>query len=391
MARRLFAPHAVAVTGSAIGLLSLAAGWLTIRPNRLASGTSLSLWAGFGWQLAAVIAALWLACFLLSFAGNRRRYVIGLGLALNLAVILTFLFCGSSATRLLGGASSLSRVSFGAGVWISSLGAYIAIFSCRQRLAGSPVWRNLVSWSALLGVASLLASGWLNNLSVIVEFRNQQAQFASQLLTHVILFAGTVFVGTLIGIPLGIWASRSRSAEKPVFFITNIVQTVPTLALFGILIAPLSALSLAFPVLKQVGISGIGAAPAIIALILYSLLPVVRNTYVGIRQIDPSMTDAARGMGMSRGQIFRRIEVPLSARLVTEGIRTAAVQAVGNTALAALIGAGGLGYFIFQGISQAANDLVILGAVPILALALVVDLGMRGLVRIATPRGVVPA
>ncbi len=194
-------------------------------------------------------------------------------------------------------------------------------------------------------------------------------------------------MGTLIGIPLGIWASRSRYTEKPIFFISSIIQTVPSLALFGLLIAPLSALSFAFPVLHQWGISGIGPAPAIIALILYSLLPIVRNTYVGLTRLDPAIVDAGVGMGMRRAQVFRRIEAPLSAPLVLEGVRTAAVQAVGNTAVAALIGAGGLGWFIFQGIAQAANDVVILGALPIIGLALVVDAIMRLVVLIGTPKG----
>lgn len=233
----------------------------------------------------------------------------------------------------------------------------------------------------------MLGVGWLNNLSVVVEFRQQEARFGQEFLNHVVLFVSSVIIGTLIGIPLGLWATRSRQAEKPIFFIANIVQTIPSLALFGLLIAPLTALSFAFPVLRHWGITGIGTAPAIIALVLYSLLPVTRNTYVGFKQLDPAMIDAGLSLGMSRSQVFRRIEVPLSAPLILEGVRTASVQAVGNTAVAALIGAGGLGWFIFQGITQAANDVVILGALPIMALALIVDIVMRRVVKITTPKG----
>jgi osmoprotectant transport system permease protein len=128
-------------------------------------------------------------------------------------------------------------------------------------------------------------------------------------------------------------------------------------------------------------------APALIALIVYSLLPIVRNTFVGLRQLDPAVIDAGLGMGMSRPQVFRRLEVPLAAPLVLEGVRTASVQAVGLTAVAALIGAGGLGWFIFQGLGQAAPDLIILGAIPIIVLALVVDAVMRTVVRVSTPKG----
>jgi osmoprotectant transport system permease protein len=191
----------------------------------------------------------------------------------------------------------------------------------------------------------------------------------------------------LIGIPLGIWAKRTKLAEKPIFFLINIMQTIPSLALFGLLIVPLSAISLAIPILRQWGVSGIGAVPAIIALVVYSLLPVTRNTYVALQQIDPAIISAGAGMGMSKGQIFRKIELPLSIPIILEGVRTAAVQSVGNTAVAALIGAGGLGWLIFQGISQAAGDMVILGAIPIMVLAIAVDIIMQWLVKAGTPRG----
>jgi osmoprotectant transport system permease protein len=172
-----------------------------------------------------------------------------------------------------------------------------------------------------------------------------------------------------------------------VFFLANIVQAIPSLALFGLLIAPLSALSFAYPALREVGIRGVGAAPAVIALTVYSLLPVVQNTYTALRNVDRGVIDSGFGMGMSKWQVFRKVEAPLAAPLVLEGVRTASVQAVGLTAVAALIGAGGLGWFVFRGIGQAAPDLIILGAIPIIALALVVDAIMRGLVRLGTPRG----
>ncbi len=153
------------------------------------------------------------------------------------------------------------------------------------------------------------------------------------------------------------------------------------------LIAPLSALSFAFPALREFGIRGVGVTPAIIALVIYSLLPIVRNTYVSLRHLDPAVIDAGLGMGMSRPQILRRLEVPLAAPLVLEGVRIASVQLVGLATVAALIGAGGLGWFVFQGLGQAAPDLILLGAIPIILLALVVDAVMRTVVRIVTPKG----
>jgi osmoprotectant transport system permease protein len=245
----------------------------------------------------------------------------------------------------------------------------------------------MLSWSGLVTLAILLASGWLRDLSVVREFLGREQRFLQELGRHIVLFSSSVLLGALLGIPLGIWAVSSKGTERLVFFITNIMQTVPSLALFGLLMAPLSALSFAFPLLRGLGISGVGVTPVVIALVIYSLLPVVRNTYVSIRQIDAAIINAGLGMGMSRARIFRKLEVPLAAPLVMEGIRIAAVQAVGNTTVAALIGAGGLGWFVFQGLGQAATDLVILGAVPIIVLALCIDAVMRFLVRLVTPKG----
>jgi osmoprotectant transport system permease protein len=173
-----------------------------------------------------------------------------------------------------------------------------------------------------------------------------------------------------------------------VFVVVNGIQTIPSLALFGIMIAPLAILSRTFPVLRELGIQGIGNAPAIIAITLYALLPIVRNTYTSLSIIDRSVVDAGTGMGMGKFEMLRFVEVPLSLPIILGGIRISAVQAVGNTAVAALIGAGGLGAFVFQGLGQAAPDLILLGVFPIIVLAVAVDRIMKFLVEYLTPQGV---
>ncbi len=370
--RRLISPDSVALAGSIIGLSSLLLGWLTLKPNRLAAGTSLSLREGFDGIGAAAIAGLWLLCFTLSMVKLVKMRGIGMGLTANVVLVLTFILVGLFSRQLLEGEAPAARVSPGAGFWVTMAGAYVVIFAARRQLPNRRIWQNLVSWSGPAFFVFLLSTGWMNNISVMEEFRGNQQRFIQELLQHIRLFSFSVAAAAVIGIPLGIWATRNKHAEGPVFFITNIMQTIPSLALFGLLIAPLSALSFAFPALRDFGIRGVGVTPAIIALTIYSLLPMVRNTYVGLRQVDSAATDAGMGMGMSRWQVFRRVEVPLSAPLILEGIRTASVQAVGLTTVAALIGAGGLGWFVFQGIGQAAPDLIILGAIPIIILALLV-------------------
>jgi len=385
--RRMISPDRVALTGTIVGLSALLLSWLILKPNRLAVGTSLNLWESLGGGAAVAIVMLWLVCLVLSLAEVKRSHRIAVGVSANLVLILTFILVGLASNRLLQGEAAIARVSLGTGFWVTLVGAYTVIFAARRHLDDWRTWRNLVSWSGLSVFAILLSVGWLNKVSVMEEFSGYQQRFVQELLQHIRLFGISGAIGTVIGIPLGIWATRNKYAERPVFFITSMVQTIPSLALFGLLIAPLSALSFAFPVLRNIGIRGVGVAPAIIALAIYSLLPIVRNTYVGIRQVDPAAIDAGLGMGMSRWQVFRRVEVPLAAPLVLEGVRTAFVQAVGLTTVAALIGAGGLGWFVFRGIGQAAPDLIILGAIPVIILALLVDSIMRTAVRLGTPKG----
>ena len=378
----------VAVAGSFIGLASLLFGWLSLKPNRIAAGTNLNLWQSFDWHGATIIIMLWLVCLGLSLTGRKRRQAVILGIIANIIIVASFLFAGFSSTRLLTQEASVSaRVSLGAGFWVSLAGAYVIIFGARYAVGESRLWKSFITWTGLAVAVLLLLAGWLNNLSVMQEFIGREERFIQEFLQHVFLFSGSVIAGTIIGISLGIWATRSRRAEKPIFYFSNLTQTIPSLALFGLLIAPLSALSFSFPVLRDIGIRGVGPAPAFIALVIYSLLPIVRNTYIGLRQVDPAVIDAGLGMGMSRRQLFRRIDIPLATPIVLEGVRIAAVQSVGLTAVAALIGAGGLGWFIFRGVGQAANDLILLGAVPIIILALVVDATMRAIIRIATPGG----
>lgn len=388
MARRFLTRDNVAISGSVIGLASLLLGWLTLRPNRIVSGTGLPIWEGAGGTGAAAMLLLWLACLAASLVGTGRIKAAALGAAANLIVLASFLLVGWSAGRLLEGQGSAARVSLGAGFWLTLAGAYFALFAARHGLSGRALWRNLFTWVTPACFAVLMIIGWFDQLSVMQELSGREGRFLQELRQHVLLFGGSVGIGTVLGVLLGVLATRSRRAQRPIFLVTNIAQTVPSLALFGLLIPPLSALSFAYPFLRDIGIRGVGVAPAMIALVVYSLLPIVRNTYVGLRQVDPAAIDAAVGMGMTRGQVLRRIEVPLAAPLVLEGIRTASVQSVGLATVAALIGAGGLGWFVFRGIGQQAMDFILVGAIPIIMLAVLVDTVMRTAVRWSTPRGV---
>ena len=185
---------------------------------------------------------------------------------------------------------------------------------------------------------------------------------------HVWLVAISVGVATLLGVPIGVWLTRRRRARGPVLGGVNVIQTIPSLALFGFLIpVPL--------------IGGIGARTAIVALTAYSLLPIVRNTYEGIRNIDPAVREAGLAMGMTDRQLLREVELPLSFGVILAGIRLATVIGIGIATIAAAIGAGGLGEFIFQGISMVNNQVILAGAIPAALLALLADAGLGVLER----------
>ena len=178
---------------------------------------------------------------------------------------------------------------------------------------------------------------------------------------HLFLAVLATFIAALIGIPTGIFLTRKPQWSGPVLGIANILQTVPSIALLGFL------LSLPF-------LGGIGADSAIIALVLYSLLPIIRNTYTGIVAIDPAMKEAGRGMGMTDRQLLLLLEMPLASGVIFAGIRIAMVLCIGIATIAAAIGAGGLGEFIFRGLSMVNNTLILAGAIPAALLAIVADL-----------------
>ncbi len=177
---------------------------------------------------------------------------------------------------------------------------------------------------------------------------------------HLAMVLTAVAIASLIGIPAGIAMTRRRSLEKWILGFANMVQTIPSLALFGFLI-PLPWLG------------GIGAKTAILALVLYALLPIVRNTHVGIQGIDPSIREAGLAMGMTDRQLLWRVELPLATSVIVAGVRTAAITSVGVATIAAAIGAGGLGTYIFRGVASVNSTLILAGAIPAALLALLAD------------------
>ena len=190
-----------------------------------------------------------------------------------------------------------------------------------------------------------------------------RADVLAKTVEHLFLVGTSVGIAVFIGIPTGILLTRREALRKPIIGFVNVIQTIPSLALFGFLIpVPL--------------IGGIGARTAIVALSAYALLPIVRNTYEGIRSIDPAIRESGVAMGMTDAQLLREVEFPLALGVIVGGVRLATVIGMGIATIAAAIGAGGLGVFIFQGISMVNNQVILAGAIPAALLALAADAGL---------------
>ncbi|UZJ78176.1 glycine betaine ABC transporter substrate-binding protein [Fictibacillus sp. KU28468] len=211
-----------------------------------------------------------------------------------------------------------------------------------------------------------------NFFSTLVDtFKTRWPDILEGLQQHLFLSLVSILIAAAIAIPLGIYISRRARIAEPVIGVTAIFQTIPSLALFGFLLP----------------LFGIGSTTAIIALTVYALLPILRNTYTGITGVDQSAVEAGRGMGMTKNQILRMIELPLALPIIMAGLRTATVLTIGVATLAAFIGAGGLGDLIYRGLSTTRNELVLAGAIPAALLALVIDYILKRIEIASNPVG----
>ncbi|QHM94218.1 ABC transporter permease [Kosakonia sacchari] len=354
-----------------LAVLGGLAAWLPFvnyAPNRLVSGESRALWQLFS--------ALWLLapCLLLAIS-----FIPGRGAQVATLLFTEALFClliwsaGRAATDLVQTGSPLARTSPGSGLWLWLALTLLACSDAIRRVVSNPVWRWLLHAQVWCLPLYLLLSGALDNLSLLREYTNRQDVFNDALAQHLTLLFGTLLPALVVGFAIGLWCYRHPSRQGPVFAVLNVIQTIPSVALFGLLIAPLAGLVKQFPELSQLGIAGTGMTPALIALILYALLPLVRGVVAGLNQVPQEVLESAEAMGMSARQRFWQVRVPLALPLLLRSLRVVAVQTVGMAVIAALIGAGGFGALVFQGLLSSALHLVLLGVIPVIAMAVIVD------------------
>ncbi len=376
-------PAQAALSLMAVGAL-LGLPLVRVAPNRLVSGESVSFFSlvqGPAWVLAALLTGL----LLLSWMPAKR---VSLWLTLVTATALVVglgALAASHASQAVTADTPFGRTSLGSGLWLAWLLLGLVLADAMQALRAGTLARLGVAAASLLPLAFLLASGGADDLSIMKEYANRDDAFWEAIARHGQIVALSLFFTLIIGLPLG-WATHCyAAAARALFPVLNIIQTIPSIALFGLLMAPLAWLAASWPALGSAGISGVGLAPGVVALTLYSLLPVVRGTLAGLAQVPSAVAQAARGMGFSASQLFWQVQAPLALPVVLGGVRTASIQAVGLAGVTALIGAGGLGSLMFEGLFSSAQDLVLLGVVPIVVLGTLVDGVFKGLITLTRP------
>ena len=513
---------------------------IEIKPNRLASGLSVGLLEIPGDMRYLLLFVLALTPVILAFLGDRNRRGWALAAVGNLMVILSLYLPALAGSGYLLGAEALfeagtrisnPRVLTSAAIATGLAGGYITLFAGLLDLessGASRLVRGLAGAVGALVAVVMLAGGTLDVYSIMVEYHSRGETLALRFLEHIVFVLVALVAGLIVGIALGLWASRDAKAEDAILYSVGIIQTIPSLALFGILLVPLARLGdaqflslardwlllaaialaaamvlrrlharlptrtrqfsllvvfilaliplallavliiafgfevvltvltmaelallrsvtglaiFAFPIfvwagkrydlerklphyrrlrflpllvaalggltllaqgmgellgksalaeltVRDFGVSGIGTAPAIIALTLYSLLPLVRNTYAGLKNIDPAIIDSGKGMGFTAAQSFFRIELPLAFPVIMAGVRNAAISLVGIAAVASIIGAGALGDFILLGVNSTSIDQILLGAIPAVLLAVILDAAMKVLESLLTSPGI---
>ena len=354
-----------------VAIAAVALPFVNVAPNRLVSGEPRALWQIWAFTPLLLGAAL-ASTVALAFWPGRTALWLTFLLSEALFIVL-FWSAGQAATQMAAVESPLARTSGGSGLWLWLALCLLVCSDAIRRLTPQPVWRWLLNAQFWVIPLLILFSGDLNQLSLLKEYVNRQEVFDNALAQHLTILFGTLIPALLLGVPLGMWCCRHTSRQGAVFTVLNVIQTIPSVALFGLLIAPLAGLVKSFPALAAAGIAGTGLTPALIALVLYALLPLVRGVVAGLSQVPPDVLESAHAMGMSARQCFWKIQLPLALPLLVRSLRVVTVQTVGMAVIAALIGAGGFGALVFQGLLSSALDLVLLGVIPVIALAVILD------------------
>jgi osmoprotectant transport system permease protein len=354
------------VVVAALIAVGVASPFAVVRANRIAAGEAKPFFDALPPLAAALFALVALAAAGVALMKTPARARLATAIAFAVAVALLI---GAAANHLTLPDNRYARVAPAAGFWALAFADSILFADSVVRLRLGPLARILALALGAAVFALALWSGVWSGLSILKEYANRADVFWREAGAHLVLAVGSLAAAVVVGLPLGVLIERQKGLRAPALNTLNAIQTIPSIALFGILIGPLGWISVHVPGAAALGVHGIGAAPAFLALFLYSLLPMVANTAVGLDRVPRDAVDAARGMGMTGGQRLLSVELPLALPVILTGVRIVLVQNIGLATIAALIGGGGFGVFVFIGLGQTAPDLILLGAVPTVLLA----------------------
>jgi osmoprotectant transport system permease protein len=350
---------------------------LRLAANRLVVGDPVFAEGNFGMEIHAA-AGLVVAAVLIF--GGRRADLGGAGAVTLLltAVALLALGLGSTAADLISGEPPAARASLAAGAWLAFAFLAVALAIAVARAGRS--WLGPFSIGAVLLFLIVAGrAGAFDGLSLAVEFHARRDTILAAILQHALLSGGALVLGVLGAGLLALW----RRAQGFVAMLVGGIQVVPAVALLGALVALASGLLHAVPVLRAAGFSALGPFPALVGIAAYLLLPLWRGLRLALRAPDAATLDAATALGLTSGQVLARVRLPIGAPILIGALRVAAVQSIGLATLGALVGAGGLGQVVFDGMAQFAPDLILLGAMPVIGLSLAVESGLSRVERAA--------
>lgn len=359
---------------SAFGVIAVIWGlatlpFLYVAANRLVVGNPVAAQAAIGPLLWPIMGCAGLGAVLLARRSRAAAWAATMMFAGSFLLLAAAL--GSAAPGLAEGLPPATRVRLAAGAWIAFL-----LLACALGFAAFRTGTKGAGWLVGLGLLSALVflyrSGQFDGLSLAVEYRVRSGAVHAALVQHLSISIAAMVVSALVCVLLGLWRGGHRIVDLAI----NGVQVVPGVALLGGLVALAAGLLKLVPGLRDAGFSALGPTPAIFGISAYLLLPFWRGIHAALRAPEPATLDAARALGLSPRQILMRVSLPLGAPILVGALRVAGVQAIGLATLGALVGAGGLGTIVFDGMAQFAPDLILLGAIPIIALSLGTERGL---------------
>ena len=360
--------------------IGAASPFVVFRANRIAAGEARPFYEALPASVAALfaLAAFAAAGVALSKTPARARLATAIVFVVAAAGLL-----GIAANHLTPAGDRFARVAPASGFWALAFAGSILFADSVVRLKLGPLARLVALALGATAFASALWFGVWSEVSILKEYASRADVFWREAGVHLALAVGSLAAAIAVGLPLGVLIARKTGWRAPVLNTLNAIQTIPSIALFGILIGPLGWVSGHVPGAAALGVHGIGAAPAFLALFLYSLLPMAANTVVGLGQAPRDVVDAADGMGMTSRQRLFLVELPLALPVILTAVRIVLVQNIGMATIAALIGGGGFGVFVFAGLGQTAPDLILLGALPTVFLAFAAAIVLDATVELA--------